>query len=58
MDNQAALEGFTEEITLTAAEHELYLLIKPDTDLDSRFKAWDTDCREFISVNGWLFSQE
>ena len=58
MDNRAVTQGFTEEVTLTNWAHELYLLIKPDTDLDSRFKAWDTDCQEFIYVNGWLFTQE
>ena len=58
MDNLAVLKGFTEEITLTSAEHDLYLLVKPGTDPDSRFKAWDTDCQEFVYVNGWLFYQE
>jgi hypothetical protein len=58
MDNLAVMQGFTEEVTLTGSEHDLYLLIKPCTDLDSRFKAWDTDCQEFIYVNGWLFNRE
>ena len=58
MDNLAVLQGFTEEVTLTSSDYDLYLLIKPGTDMDSRFKAWDTDCQEFIYVNGWLFTQE
>ena len=58
MDNLTVPQGFTEEITLASDEHELYLLIKPGTDLDSTFTAWDTDCQEFIRVNGWLFTRE
>ena len=58
MGNPAVLQGFTEEVTLTSWEHDLYLLVKPGTDTDSRFKAWDTDCQEFIYVNGWLFTRE
>jgi hypothetical protein len=54
-DNAAVLEGYTKEVVATCAEHELYLLIKPGTDLDSAFKAWDTDEQEFIRVNGWLY---
>lgn len=54
-DNVAVLEGFTREIIAESSAVTLYLLIKPDTDLDDRFKAWDTDGQEFIRVNGWLF---
>ena len=55
-DNAAVMEGYTREIVLHCAEHSLYLLIKPDTDLDSRFRAYDTDMQEWIAVNGWLYS--
>ena len=34
------------------------LLVKPGTDFDTRFKAWDRDEQEFIRVNGWLFTIE
>jgi hypothetical protein len=55
-DNIATLAGFTREIAAYSDQgHELYLLIKPETDLDSRFKAWDMEEQEFIRVNGWLF---
>ena len=58
-DNVAILKGYTKEIIATN-DHglELFLLVQPDADLDDRFKAWDTDCQEFIRVNGWLFSIE
>jgi hypothetical protein len=56
-DNAASIAGYTQEIALTSDECDLYLLIKPGTDLDSRFKAWDTDNQEWLVVNGWLFTE-
>lgn len=53
-DNVAVLQGYTEEITGEYNGTQLDLLIKPDTDVDSRFKAWDMHGQEFIYVNGWL----
>jgi hypothetical protein len=57
-DNVAVLDGYTREIMLTSGAIELYLMVKPGVDLDSCFKAWDTDQQEFIRVNGWLFEVE
>jgi hypothetical protein len=57
-DNAAVLDGYTREVIAYGAGYELYLLVKPDTDLDSTFKAWDTDNQVFIRVNGWLFTIE
>lgn len=57
-DNGAVLAGYTKEVFLSSYEVDLYLLIKPDTDLDSRFKAWDTDNQEWLIVNGWNFISE
>lgn len=57
-DNVAVLAGFTQEVVATSDVYEFYLLVKPDTDYDSAFKAWDMDAQEFIRVNGWLFSVE
>lgn len=54
-DNVAVLQGYTKEVTLSCASHELYLLVKPGTDLDSMFRAWDADGQEFIMVSGWQF---
>ena len=57
-DNVAVLEGYTEAITADCSQHKLFLLVKPDTDFDDAFRAWDCDAQEFIRVNGWLFSIE
>lgn len=37
---------------------DLYLLVRPDTDFDSEFLAWDQEDEEFIRVRGWLFNIE
>lgn len=56
-DNVAVLDGYIQEVTLSNDQGlELFLLVKPDADLNDRFKAWDMDQQEFIMVNGWLFS--
>lgn len=57
-DAIATRQGYTREVHLSSDEYDLFLLIKPDTDLDSTFKAWDTDEQEFLKVNGWLFTLE
>ena len=55
-DNTATLEGYTLEIHARADNGtELFLLIKPNTNVDGTFHAWDMDAQEFITVNGWLF---
>jgi hypothetical protein len=57
-DNTAVLDGYTREVVASGGMHELYLLVRPDTDFNSRFLAWDTDEQEFVRVSGWLFSVE
>ena len=57
-DNIAILDGFTEELWTRSSEVDLYLLVRPSTDLDGTFKAWDMDEQEYIHVNGWLFEFE
>jgi hypothetical protein len=47
---------FTQEITLSSDCLDLNLLIREGTDLDDTFKAWCLDEKEFIKVNGWMFS--
>jgi hypothetical protein len=54
-DNVAVLQGFTKEIVGEGAPCSLFLLVRPDTDLDSQFRAWDMDEQAFITVNGWLY---
>ncbi len=53
-DNAAVMAGYTREVHITNGEYDLYLLVKPETDLDDRFRAWDTDAQEWILVDGWL----
>jgi hypothetical protein len=55
-DNVAMLEGFTTEVLAESGCLSLNLLVKPETDLDGCFKAWDMDEQEFIRINGWLFT--
>jgi len=57
-DNIAVLEGFTREVQASGGPYDLFLLVRPNVDFDSRFRAWDTDEQEWIMVNGWLFSFE
>jgi len=57
-DNIAVLDGYTEGFIADCGQHDLHILVKPDTDLDSTFKAWDADNQEFIRINGWLWSFE
>jgi len=52
-DNVAILDGYTVEAWLDTGFTDFPILVKPDTDLDSRFKAFDTDNQEYIMVNGW-----
>jgi hypothetical protein len=57
-DNLAIQAGFTQEIVAAGGEYVLSLLVRPGTEFDGAFKAWDMDAQEFIRVNGWLFSIE
>ena len=57
-DNIATLRGFTRYVLADSDQASLHLLIRPDTNLDSTFRAWDTDEQTWIKVNGWLFTIE
>ena len=57
-NNVAVLKGYTEEVIAYGDGINLSLLIKPDTDIDDVFKAWDSDEQEFVNVNGWMFTFE
>lgn len=51
----AQAQGYTELLTGEAGYgcYSLNLLVKPDTDLDGRFKAWCLDDQCWLMVNGW-----
>jgi len=57
-DNAAMLDGYIQEVHAFAGPVELYLLVKPGTDFDDTFRAWDMDAQEYIRVNGWMFNIE
>jgi hypothetical protein len=57
-DNVAILEGYTREVIADCDACTLNLLVKPETDFDDAFRAWDMDDQQFIRVNGWLFTIE
>jgi hypothetical protein len=58
-ENGARLLGFTRPVIASSScGQELFLLVKPDDDLDGRFKAFDRDECEMVYVNGWLATIE
>jgi hypothetical protein len=57
-DNTAILAGFTKETMAYSDGVDLHLWVRPDTDFDSRFRAYDADECEWLMVNGWLFHFE
>lgn len=50
----AIAKGYTVAITVAFNGEEMDLLIKPDTDLDTYFKAFSVDYDEMVRVEGWL----
>jgi hypothetical protein len=58
MDKLLLLDEYTDSVTVSNAEYDLFLLIKPDTELDGTFVAYDLYAEQFITVNGWLFHIE
>lgn len=57
-DNVAIPEGYTKGVFAHSVSFDMHLLIKSDTDLDQRFRAWDLYNQEYVNVNGWLFEFE
>lgn len=59
-DNAAVLAGYTEEYLAVSSNHEfnMFVLVRPGTDLDGTFKAWDMDSQEFVRLNGWNWTFE
>jgi hypothetical protein len=58
MDNLLLLDEYTVAVTASNAEYDLFLLIKPDTELDGTFVAYDLYAEQFITVDGWIFHIE
>jgi len=53
-----APDGFTRRIFASGGCYDLDLMIKPDSELDGTFPAFDLDSGEKLHVNGWLFEIE
>lgn len=53
-DNEAVLNGWTRELMCSAGENEIHILVDPEVDLDTRFRAWDCDSQEIVVINGWM----
>ena len=49
--------GYTifENLYSGGSDLDLFLLVKPKTDLNSTFKAFDLDLLNIVTVNGWAY---
>lgn len=54
-DNGAHLAGYTEQYMADGGIYEMHISVKPGTDLDAPFKAFDHDEQRIIVLNGWMF---
>jgi len=52
----AQQKGFTQKHNCECVEYNFSLLVKPNTDLNDRFKAYCLYDECFLMVNGWMFS--
>lgn len=53
-DNAAVMRGYTRHVLIDFGTSSFAALIKPEQDLDERFKCFDTDSQEWRMVNGWM----
>ena len=53
---KAAERGYTECYEADCAACTILIMVRPDTDLDGRFTAFEIECCEFVCINGWLWS--
>ena len=49
---------YTEELEAYCPECDMLIRVKPGTDLDGTFKAWDVETEEFVTINGWMWKFE
>ena len=57
-ESQARAEGFTREVIGRSFHQELNLLIAPNTDLDSKFNAFDIDVQKLsLYAAGLVYSK-
>ena len=51
----AQQKGFTQKHNCECVEYNFSLLVRPNINLDDRFKAYCLDDNSFIYINGWMF---
>ena len=49
----AMAKGYTQRVLIDAGDSEILALVKPYTELDSCFKAYDVEECEYLAINGW-----
>ncbi len=52
-DGIAILSGYTKQVSGQYMGETLTLLIKPETDISTAFRAWDTKTQSFMRIGGW-----
>lgn len=52
-DNGAHMAGYIEQYLASFDNCDLHISIKPGTDTDDTFEAFDHDEQEMIRINGW-----
>lgn len=57
-DLAAMAAGFTKRVYIEGGVEGGEFLVKPETDLDTRFKAWAADWQMWINVSGFSCSIE
>ena len=54
----AQARGYTRELWVDVGCDTLNVLVRPGTDLDARFRAFDLEDCTYIRVTGWLCTTE
>lgn len=53
---QAILAGFTDAYLISSGMLDFEVWVKPNTDFDTKFLAYDWEEQEYLWINGWLFT--
>jgi len=51
----AIAQGYTEPFIADCTEYNLEIMVRPETDMQDTFKAYDLTCDRFVKLNGWLW---
>jgi hypothetical protein len=58
LDQAAIAAGFTKRVYIEGGVEGGEFLVRPETDLDTRFKSWAIDWQQWINVSGFSCSIE